>query len=146
MTDYIVFPNIDPEHVFAPEIREAIAQMPEMKLAYAPRTGTYGYISQADVQALLASKMNSSEKGSPLGVAGLDANGFIQEGDIPQRLSAAGLVEAMVSKWKPRTFYPMGSGVLNPDGQVVTNKAAHTSDDEYNPSFWKLAPVDGGTP
>lgn len=146
MTDFIVFPNIDGDKVFAPEIRQAIANAPELKLAFAPRTGSAGYISQADVMALLASKVNISEKGIPSGLAGLDAEGNILEANMPDRLAEAKLTENFVSKWKPRTFYKVGTAVVNPSGDVVTAKASSTSEDEYNPAFWNLPGVDGGTP
>ena len=146
MTDFIVFPGLEGDNVFEPQIRQAIANMPEMKLAFAPRSGSARYISESDVIALLASKLNLSEKGIANGLAGLDAEGKIPEGNIPGRLTQAGLIEKFVSQWEPRTFYPANTAVLNPLGQVVTNKSAHTSDEEYNQALWNLAPIDGGTP
>lgn len=146
MTDFIVFPNLDGNNVFAPEVRQAIADSPELKLAFAPRTGSAGYISSADVVALLASKLNSSDKGIPLGIAALDANGNILESNIPDRLSEVEQRANFVSKWKPRTFYTVGTAVVNPEGDVVTAKSSHTSDDAHNPAFWKVTPVDGGSP
>lgn len=146
MTDFIVFPNLDPDNVFAPELRAAIANMPEMKLAYAPRTGQLGYISSADVAALLASKLNTSDKGVPLGVAALDSDGKLLEGNLPQRLSEATQRENLVTRFKPRTFYPLNAAIVDPSGDVVLAKAAFTTEDTYNPAQWKKAPIDGGTP
>ncbi|QED11526.1 hypothetical protein PP914_gp036 [Arthrobacter phage Qui] len=146
MTDFIVFPNLDGDNVFAPEIRQAIADAPELKLAFAPRTGSSGYISSSDVMALLASKLNNSEKGQPSGLAQLDAEGNLLEANMPDRLAEAKLTENYVSKWKPRTFYKAGTAVVSPSGDVVTAKSSSTSEDEYNPAFWKLPVVDGGTP
>jgi hypothetical protein len=146
MTDFIVFPGIDGNNVFAPEIRQAIADSPELRAAFAPSDGSENYASALTVMALLASKMNASAKGTPNGVAGLDASSKLLESNIPDRLSEAAQRASLVTKWQPRTFYPVESGVLNSDGDVVTAKSAHTSDDEYNPAYWKLAPVDGGSP
>lgn len=146
MTDFIVFPNLDGDNVFAPEIRQAIADAPELKLAFAPRTGSAGYISSESVMALLASKLNISEKGIPSGLAGLDSNSKLLEANMPDRLSEATQRANLVTRFKPRTFYPLNSAIVNPTGDVVTAKAAFTSDDQYNPAQWNLAPVDGGTP
>ena len=146
MTDFIVFPGIDGDNVFAPEIRQAIAESPELQAAFAPKLGSDGYITSIAAMALLASKMNASEKGSALGVAALDGNSKLLESNMPNRLSEAELNANVVTKYKNRTFYPVNAAVVNPSGDVVTAKAAFTSDDEYNPAQWNLPVVDGGSP
>lgn len=146
MTYYIVFPGLDGDNVFNPDVRQAIADAPELQAAFAPSSGSDQYVSSTSVLALLASKLNISEKGIPLGLATLDANAKLPEANIPDRLSAAEQKANFVSQWKPTTFYPVGAAVVNPTGDVVTAKAGHTSDAEYNPAQWNLPSVDGGTP
>lgn len=147
MTEFIVFPGIDGDNVFAPEVRQAIADSPELKAAFAPGSGSENYISAISTMALLASKLNASEKGSALGVAILDANSKLLESSIPNRLSKEEQIANFVSKWMPNTFYPVDTSVIEPStGEVVTSKSAHTSEPAYNPSFWKRPMVDGGTP
>jgi len=146
MTDYIVFPGVDGDNVFAPEIRQAIADSPELHAVFAPATGSTEYMASASAIALLASKLNISEKGIALGLAALDANAKLLEANMPDRLSADSLRASVVTKFKPRTFYPINAAVVNPDGDVVTAKAAFTSDDVYNPGNWNVKKVDGGSP
>lgn len=146
MTYYVIFPDIDPNGVFAPEVRQAIADSPELQAAFAPSSGSDQYVSSTSVLALLASKLNISEKGIPLGLATLDANAKIPEANIPERLSIESQNANLVTQWKPTTFYPVGAAVVDPNGDVVTAKAGHTSDAEYNPAQWNRPSVDGGTP
>lgn len=147
MTDFIVFPGVDGDNVFEPEIRQAIAESPELQAMFAPSSGSENYVSATAVMALLASKLNTSEKGIALGLAMLDANSKISESNIPDRLSKEEQIANFVSKWMPNTFYPVDSSVIEPStGDVVTSKSSHTSEPEYNPSFWKRPMVDGGTP
>ena len=146
MTNFIIFPDIDGDNVFAPEVRQAIAESPELLAAFAPSSGSDNYISSVAVMALLASKLNASEKGSASGIAILDSNSKLLETNMPDRLSEASQKANVVTQWKPNTFYTVGSGVLNPSGDVVKAKSSHTSEAEYNPAYWNLPAVDGGTP
>lgn len=146
MTDFIVFPGVTGENVFAPEIRQAIADAPELKEAFAPKTGSDAYAALTDVTALIGSKMNASEKGQASGVAALDADSKLSEANIPVRLTPEVQNATYLPQWKPNTFYPIGSPVVNSYGEVVTAKAAFTSTASYDPSNWKLPTIDGGTP
>lgn len=146
MTEYVVFPGLTGDNVFAPEIRQALAESPELRAAFAPLSGSENYAALLEVTALIASKMNVSDKGSASGVAGLDANAKLNEVNIPDRLTAEFLMSDYLPKWHPRTFYKVGEQVLNPMGEIVTAKASFTSDAEYNSAQWNKPSVDGGTP
>lgn len=146
MTDFIVFPGVTGENVFAPEIRQAIADSPELQAAFAPLSGSENYAALVEVTALIASKMNMTDKGSANGVAALDSNSKLLESNLPDRLSADAQNDTFVPKWKPNTFYAVNDPVLNPSGVVVTAKASFTTEAEYNPENWNLPSIDGGTP
>jgi hypothetical protein len=146
VTDFIVFPGVNGDNVFDPEIRQAIADSPELQAAFAPVSGSENYASQVAIMAMIASKLNVSEKGIALGLATLDGEAKLLEVNLPNRLSDEYLKTNMVTQWKPHTFYSVDTSVVNPNGEIVKVKSAHTSDDVYNDAFWSHPAIDGGTP
>jgi hypothetical protein len=57
----------------------------------------------------------------------------------PGTPTQAALSATYAQQWKPTTAYAAGQPVVNPTGDVVTSKTAHTSGASYNPANWNLS-------
>jgi hypothetical protein len=146
MTDsnnYIVFPNIDGDHVFPPEVRAAIAEMPEMEAKYAPISGSVEYIDPVEAAALLGSKLDAAQKGQALGVAGLDSGAKLLETNIPDRLSVASQNATYATKDSP-TFTGTVSGVTKT--HVGLGNVNNTADADKPVSTAQQAALDAKAP
>lgn len=107
MTDFVIYPGMDDDYNFPTEVRQAMANSPEIA---------------AKIALAGAGKISDTQKGVAGGVAQLDSGTKIPEGILPDRLSPTLLNATYVTYVDSVTGLPLV-------GKHVIIKVDQTTDD-----------------